>query len=126
MTGRRRVLVVDDHPLVLSFLRDVVENFGYEASTAANGAEAIAAMATTQPHLVFLDMVMPGIPSLEVLNYIHEHHPTVPVIVISGTIDQKIARHAYAAGAFAVVGKPINLDTLRDLVTQAMRMAPPT
>ena len=126
MTGRGRVLVVDDHPLVLSFLRDVVEHFGYEASAAANGAEAIAAMGTVQPHLLFLDMVMPGIPSLEVLNYIREHHPTVPVIVISGTIDQEIARHARAAGAFAVVGKPIDLDTLRDLVKQAMRMAPPT
>jgi CheY-like chemotaxis protein len=125
VTGRGRVLVVDDHPLVLSFLCDVVEYLGHDASTAASGAEAIAALATVQPHLVFLDLLMPGIPGLEVLNYIRQHHPTVPVIVITASIDQKIAHEARAAGAFAVVEKPINLDALRGLVAQAMEMAPP-
>jgi CheY-like chemotaxis protein len=123
VTGHGRVLVVDDQPQVLSMLREVVEHLGYEASTAASGEEAIAAMATVQPHVVFLDLAMPGISGLEVLKYVRVHHHTVPVIVITGNIDQEIAGHARAAGAFAVVGKPISLDALKVLAALAMSLA---
>ena len=58
------------------------------------------------------------------LSYVREHHPTVPVIVITGNLDHRMAREACAGGAFAVVGKPIDLNTLRDLIAQAMRPAP--
>jgi len=73
---------------------------------------------------VFLDLVLPGISGLEVLSYVREHHPTVPVIVITWNLDHRMAREARAGGAFAVVGKPIDLNTLRDLIAQAMRPAP--
>ena len=101
-------------------LREVVEHLGYEPSTAASGEQAIAAMATVRPHVVFLDLLMPVISGLEVLNYVREHHPTVPVIVMTGNLDHRMASEARAAGAFAVVGKPIDLNTLRDLVAQAL------
>jgi DNA-binding NtrC family response regulator len=120
MTARGRVLVVDDDPQMLDMLREVVEYLGYEASAAASGEKAIAAMATVRQQLVFLDLLLPGISGLEVLNYIREHHPTVPVIVLTGNIDHRMASEARAAGAFAVVGKPIDLNTLRDLVAQAL------
>jgi CheY-like chemotaxis protein len=123
VTGHGRVLVVDDRPQVLNMLREVVEHLGYESSTAASGEQAIAAMATVQPHVVFLDLAMPGISGLEVLKYVREHYPTVPVIVITGNIGQEIAGEARAAGAFAVVGKPINLDALKVLVALAMSPA---
>ena len=121
MTGRGRVLVVDDEPAVLDVLREFLEGLGYEASTAANGQQAIAAMAIVRPHVVFLDLLMPG---LEVLNYVRKHHPTEPVIVITGNIDHQMARQARAGGAFAVVGKPIDFDALEVLVARAMRLAP--
>jgi DNA-binding NtrC family response regulator len=123
MTGRRRILVVDDEPEVLDVLRDFVEHLGYEASAAASGEHAIAAMATGRPHVVLLDLMLPGISGLEVLNYLGKHHPTVPVIVITGNSDQKIAGKAHAAGAFEVVGKPFDFKTLRGLVAQATRLA---
>ena len=65
---RGRVLVVDDQSQVRDLLREFVEHLGYEASTAASGEQAIAAMATVQPHVVFLDLLMPGISGLEVLS----------------------------------------------------------
>jgi DNA-binding response OmpR family regulator len=46
---------------MLDTLRDVLEALGYAASTAATGEQAIAAMVTVQPHVVFLDLGMPGI-----------------------------------------------------------------
>ena len=123
MTGRGRVLVVDDEPEVLDTLREILEELGYEASTAASGEQAIAAMATVQPHVVFLDMMMPGLSGLEALTYFRQHYRMVPVIVITGSIEQKVTRQARAGGAFDVVGKPFNMATLQNLVAQAMSLA---
>ena len=126
VTGRRRVLVVDDEPQMLDMLREILEDLGHEASTAASVEQAILAIARVQPHLVLLDLIMPGISGLEALTYFRQHHPTVPVIVVTGRMEQEIARQARAAGAFAIVGKPVDLDALEDLVAQAMGPAPPT
>jgi phosphoserine phosphatase RsbU/P len=124
VTGRGRVLVVDDEPVVRDTLRDVLEALGYDASTAATGEQAIAAMATVQPHVVFLDLRMPGISGLEALAYFRQHHRRVPVIVITGSIEQEIARQARSGGAFDVVGKPFDMDALQGLLARAMQLAP--
>jgi CheY-like chemotaxis protein len=124
VTGRGRVLVVDDEPDVLDTLRDMLESLGYEAITATTGEEAIAAMITVRPQVVFLDLRMPGISGLEALTYFREHHRRVPVIVITGSIQQEVARHARAGGAFEVVGKPFDMDTLHRLLARAMQLAP--
>jgi FixJ family two-component response regulator len=60
------------------------------------------------------------------MTYFRQHHRTVPVIVVTGRMEQEIARQARAAGAFAIVGKPVDLNALSDLVAQAMRPAPGT
>ena len=103
MTGHGRVLVVDDDPEVLEALREILEDLGYEASTAASAEQAIAAMATVRPHVVFLDLRMPGISGLEALTYFRQHHRTLPVIVITGDPGQESAQKARAAGAFDVL-----------------------
>jgi CheY-like chemotaxis protein len=126
VTGRGRVLVVDDEPEVLDVLRELLEELGYEASSAASGEQAIAAMATTRPQVVFLDLAMPGISGLEALTYFRQHHRTVPVIVITGAPGQESAQKARAAGAFDVLAKPFDMAALQSLVAQAMRVAPRT
>jgi DNA-binding NtrC family response regulator len=124
VTGRGRVLVVDDEPGVLDMLRESLELLGYEASTAGSGEETIAAMTTARPHVVFLALVMPGTSGLEALTYFRQHHPAVPVVVVTGWMEHEIARQARAVGAFAIVGKPVDLKTLKGLVARAMKPAP--
>ena len=123
VTGRGRVLVVDDEPEVLESLRELLEHLGYEASAAASGEQAIAAMASVRPHVVFLDWLIPGISGMEALTYFRQHHRTVPVIVITGSIEQEVARQASAGGAFDVVGKPFDLPALKGLAARAMSVA---
>jgi len=67
---------------------------------------------------------MPGISGLEALAYFRQHHRRVPVIVITGSIEQEIGRQARAGGAFDVLGKPFDLDTLQGLLARAMQLAP--
>jgi CheY-like chemotaxis protein len=109
---------------VLDTLRDVLEVLGYEASTAASGELAIAVMATVQPHVVLLDLKMPGMSGVEVLEHLRQHHRAVPVIVITGSMNEEIARQASAGGALvAVVGKPFDMEALRGWLTRAMQLA---
>jgi len=126
VTGRGRVLVVDDEPDVLDMLRESLEFMGYEASTVLSVEQAIIAMARVRPHLVLLDLMMPGMSGLEALVYFREHHRTVPVIVVTGRKEPEIAGQARAAGAFAVVGKPVDFDALEVMLAEAMSLAPRT
>jgi len=124
VTDRGRILVVDDEPVVLDTLREMLQELGYDVSTAASIERALAAMATVRPQIVFLDLLMPGISGLEALPHFREHHRRVPVIAITASMEPEIARQARAAGAFDVVGKPFDLDAIARLVAAAMRVAP--
>jgi len=61
MVDGYRVLVVDDDPNVASMLSDLVETFGYRTTTASNAAQALRAVREFLPHVVLLDIRMPGI-----------------------------------------------------------------
>jgi CheY-like chemotaxis protein len=124
VTDRGRILVVDDEPVVLDTLREMLQELRYDVSTAASIERALAAMATVRPQIVFLDLLMPGISGLEALPHFREHHRRVPVIAITASMEPEIARQARAAGAFDVVGKPFDLDAIARLVAAAMRVAP--
>jgi DNA-binding NtrC family response regulator len=119
-----RVLVVDDQPQVMGILRDMLGHLGYEASSAVSAEEAIAAMLDVRPHVVFLDLQLPGMSGLEALAYFREHHPTVAVIVVTGSLEQD-ARHLRERGAFDVIVKPFGLTAVKNLLAQAMKLTPP-
>jgi DNA-binding NtrC family response regulator len=120
-----RILVVDDQPHVTGILREMLQHFGYEASIAGSAEDAIASMVDVRPHVVFLDLQLPGISGLEALAYFREHYPTVPVIVVTGNLEQEMARQARDHGAFEVIGKPFSLTVLKTLLARAMKLAPP-
>jgi DNA-binding response OmpR family regulator len=129
MTGdagsRRRVLVVDDEAFVLQMLVDMLTTFGYEVRSARTFDDARTEITSFSPHVIVLDLRMPGTSGLDGLAYLRAHHRTVPVIIVSGEVNQKAAEAVRAAGAFDVVAKPFDVKVLRELVGQAMRVAPP-
>jgi CheY-like chemotaxis protein len=119
-----RVLVVDDEPEIVEVLRDLVDGLGYEVNAATSVREAIAAMAIVRPHVVFLDIRMPGISGLEALAYFREHDRRIPVIVVTALIDEATLEQARAGGAFDVVAKPFALASLTRLLAEALKVAP--
>ena len=89
-----RVLVVDDHPLTREALAALLRSHGFElAGIAADGEEAIAAAAETQPDLVLLDLLMPGLDGLSALPRLREVAPGCEVVVLtaSGTEENLLA-----------------------------------
>ena len=120
---RGRVLLVDDEPTVLATLRDMVAALGYDSIQAGSGHEAITALAEKWPHVVLLDLMMPGMSGLEVLAFIQAHHRYMPVIVVTGASEE--ARDALAAGALAVIAKPYQVAVLAGVLERAMEIAGP-
>jgi excisionase family DNA binding protein len=115
------VLIVDDDARLREFLRVNLEHAGYAVGEAANGPEALAAIADDRPDLVLLDVVMPGIDGWQILQRLEERHGSIPVIMFSGQIDEQAAAAAAEGGARGFVGKPFDP---QELLARARQLVP--
>ena len=113
-----RILCVDDEEQILAVFREAFESIGYEVFTAKNGVDALVIVKERQPHVVFLDVIMPEMRGIEALTLIHEIDPDIAVIMVSGQASEQQARELLAGGAFDYLPKPIDLKHLFDVVAQ--------
>lgn len=112
MIEQARILVVDDEPEVRQLVADFLEAKGYQVSTAPGGAEALAAVAAEQPHLVLLDIMMPRMSGLEVLQRIRQVDQSVGIIMLTAVEDEVIAKEAMRKEAYDYITKPIDFGYL--------------
>ena len=110
-----RILVIDDEEGVRSSLKMILEYDGYDVMLAATGEEGVKLLDRETPDLVFLDIKMPGMDGLEVLQKLQHLVETTPIVVISGHADMATAVKATKLGAFDFIPKPLEQD--RVLVT---------
>jgi two-component system cell cycle response regulator len=103
-----KILVVDDEPAEREKLRRLLEGRGFEVRLAADGREAISTLLADPPHLVLLDMVMPGLSGLEVCRLIKARQDLgfIPIIIITGRTDSEKRLEALRIGADDYVFKP--------------------
>jgi CheY-like chemotaxis protein len=101
------VLIVDDEEDVRESVRDVVEMVGCTAVMARNGAEALAFLATNQPCLVVLDLLMPGMTGNQMLEAMRQQpgHASTPVLISTSAPER-------APHGVPVLAKPIDIDAL--------------
>ncbi|MGI9105751.1 MAG: response regulator [Pyrinomonadaceae bacterium] len=112
------VLVVDDTVDNLVIISLHLQQSGYRVVTATNGEEAIKVAALTQPHLILMDLGMPGLDGLGATRKIREH-PTlrpVPVVAVTAFTTEGFQRAAYDAGMEGYITKPIDFERLNDLI----------
>ncbi len=126
---KKKILIVDDHPDIVLMLADRLESLGYETLTAGDGKEALQKLDQELPHLMLLDLEMPKMTGMEVLQELrkisaqkNDSGETVgfgggeslylPVVVMTahGTITKAV--EAMRAGAYDFLTKPIELDHL--------------
>ena len=119
---RRRVLIVDDEPGVRESLRMVLKD-SYEPVPVASGREALESMAAAPPDVVLLDIVMPGMDGLQVLEELRSRSPQLPVIMLTATKTVKTAVGAMKLGAFDYITKPFDVDELRVVLDKATQNA---
>lgn len=119
-----KLLIADDDPQMVRALRITLAAHGYEVVAAADGAAAITAAAQTHPDIILLDLGMPRLNGIEVIQALRGW-TTVPIIVVSGRTGSADKVDALDAGADDFVTKPFQIDELlARLRALARRSAP--
>jgi two-component system, NtrC family, nitrogen regulation response regulator NtrX len=103
---KSRILAIDDEAAIRDSLRMTLEYEGYEFIGAATGQEGLALVERESPDLVLLDVKMPGMDGLEVLDRLRSMNETLPIVVISGHGTISTAVEATKKGAFDFIEKP--------------------
>jgi DNA-binding NarL/FixJ family response regulator len=114
-----RVLIADDHPLVLGALREAVSGAIPAAQIhEATDFESLAAALEETPDmdLVLLDLTMPGVRGFSGLLFLRSERPSIPVIVVSGNEDRSVMRHCIEFGAAGYIPKSLDVATMRTAI----------
>ena len=120
MTGKVRVLAVDDDPNVTWILSDGLEANDYLVETCNDSRKAADRIATFKPDICLLDIKMPGMDGIELLNYIKKADPATSVIIVSGHADTPIVVQAVQGGADDFIVKPFDVDMVDICIRKVM------
>ncbi len=106
------ILAVDDDPLSLALLEELLAQAGFQALTAPDGSVALQVLASQPIDVIISDLVMPGMDGLALLRQVREQYPSIPFIVLTanGSIDGAV--EAIHLGAHDYLEKPFNADAL--------------
>jgi DNA-binding response OmpR family regulator len=125
MSGRPRVLVVDDDAFIRRPLEFILRNEGFEPLTAADGSECLERLAETRPDLIILDVMMPGRDGFDVCKTIKQQarYAEIPIILLSARGQEQDRERGLCLGAAEFMTKPYSPSELvrrvRELLSQS-------
>ena len=120
MNEREYILVVDDDDAVRRMLSNVLEFEGYHVSTAADGKSALASIEECKPNLVILDIIMPDLDGIKVLDLIRRQSD-IPVIMLTARHEVTMIRDTLFQGADDYVKKPFSTRVLLARIKAKLR-----
>jgi len=118
-TIKKRVLLIDDEPRIRASLKMVLEPT-YEVFQAGDAQEGLEVFRKEAPHLVLLDVILPGTDGLAILQTLRTEDRSTPVIMLTGTKSVKTAVDAMKLGAADYLSKPFEVEELRIVVDKAL------
>jgi DNA-binding response OmpR family regulator len=110
--GSRRALVADEDPMMLWLLQRALAN-DFEVTVTHDGQRAVELAASSCPDVIVLDLNMPVLDGFGACRQIRAAHPTVPIVIVSGRLDEASVRAAFEAGASDYLTKPFTPSQLR-------------
>lgn len=110
MSENRRILIVDDEVDLRVLLREVLETAGYDVTVACDGVEALQALERERFDAALLDIQMPRMNGIQVLQHISKHYPDTKSIVLTGYSDLRYATESRKHGAVEFISKPYTLE----------------
>lgn len=113
----KRILIVDDTPVIREFLQEFFIDSGFEADLAKNGLEGLELALSKDYSLILSDVHMPEMSGMEMVAKLRMSKSNVPVIMMD-SLPNKQARLAAESGAQGCLAKPFDLDELRQMVEQ--------
>ncbi|WP_456433074.1 response regulator [Thermosulfuriphilus sp.] len=118
-TGKYRLMIIDDEPIVGKRLKLVFEKMGYKVEVFTSGQEALRRLEEGPFDIVVTDLKM-DIDGMEVFERAKKLNPRAKVIIITGYADADSARKAFQEGVFDFIPKPFRLDDLKKAVFRAL------
>lgn len=106
------ILTVDDEVMICNMLSKFLQRLGYEVKSANSGEEAIELINKEKPDLILLDLKMPGMGGKATLKEIKKQHNDLPVIMVTGMLDEEEATELLDEGAADYITKPIDFQYL--------------
>ena len=116
--ARRRLLILDDEPIVVKRLKPAFQKAGYDVAVFTDSAAALAAFEAAPADIVITDLKMEGLDGIGFLDRIKAVSPKVGVIVITGFATLETAKESFHKGAFDFVAKPFKLADILDVVAR--------
>jgi two-component system, OmpR family, response regulator len=116
-----KILLIEDEARILSFLARGLEAEGYSVEGAADGLDGLERAVDGEWDLVLLDLLLPGLNGLELLDELHRQRPELPVLILSARADLQTKLRGFALGASDYVPKPVALDELLARVRVQLR-----
>src|SRR3712207_6195046 len=120
MENRPLVLVADDQPEITKLVAMSLEAEGFRVLTAQDGPTALAHLTDSNPDVLLLDIMMPGMTGIDVLREVRDHHP-VPVILLSARSSAASVTEGLNLGADDYVTKPFHPSELGARIRAVMR-----
>ncbi|MDL2266366.1 sigma-54 dependent transcriptional regulator [Desulfovibrio sp. OttesenSCG-928-G15] len=123
MQNRPRLLIIDDEEGIRISLRGILEDEGYTVFDAPSAEEGLAFLERESVDLVFLDIWLPGMDGLALLEKLHPQYPSLPVLMISGHGTIETAVTAIKKGAHDFIEKPLSLEKVIIAVERALEFS---
>ena len=120
MRYKANILVVDDDISILEGVAIILRNEGYTVDTVSRGSEALKKLEEDHYAIVIVDLMMPGIDGMDLLQEIKRKKPDITVIMITGYPSIKTAVKSIKLNAFDYIPKPFTPDELRSLIARAL------
>ena len=116
----KKILVVDDEVEICTILRRFFQQQGFEVVTSTDGDNALTLATKERPHLILLDMKMPGISGVEVLRILRENHHPAKVVILSAVKDESVIKETLRMGADGYLTKPFRLEQVAQLMNSLL------
>lgn len=118
MDSRTKILVVDDEPTICSMMNVFLTQIGYEVRTVNSGDDAITAFDNDPPDMVLLDISMPGMRGIDVLQLMKNRKANCGIIMLSAYGDDQTIQEAMDMGAYCYIQKPMELMDLKQRLVE--------
>lgn len=120
------ILVIDDEQGIRDLLHTFLRRSGYDVIVAENGPKGLELYRRECPDVVVLDLKMPGMDGLTVLQQVRSLNPLQPVIIVTGAGTPEVEQQVRALGVTEYIEKEYSLDLLNDALTRLLARTPPS
>lgn len=120
---KRKVLIIDDNPSILEYLKALLSRYNFVIETCTDGYDGLRKVAKLKPDIILLDLMMPNIDGLRFLKLKQELNDIkdIPVIVISANTSRKNLLAVIEAGADRVLAKPLEVRELKSALNELLK-----